>query len=97
MTLPLKLFGELSGERSFQRNCVYYIEFPFSLDGQLVQPFKSVKSRDPKENWLWTSWDFQRSLKHEETLREICQSQYAQVWKMLVKTFRLLNTIIFPL
>lgn len=53
--LLLKLFGELSGERSFQRICVCCTEFSFSLVGPLVQTLENVEWRDPKENRLWTN------------------------------------------
>ena len=38
----------------------------FSVDGRLVRPLQSVRSRGLKGNWWGASWSFQRSLKREE-------------------------------
>lgn len=53
--------GHSRGFVSLVRN-----SFSFSVDGRLVRPLQSVKSRGLKGNWQWVSWGFQRCLKRKE-------------------------------
>lgn len=94
--LLLKLFGKLSGDGSFQRICVSYVEsIPFlpRWNISLSSLLKVVNQEILHET---ASGGLQRDWKHMDLLWETCQSQRGQVWETLVTVFRFFNMITFP-